>query len=293
MQCAACALWSTWPRPAADDFTRQYSRAYYAEGSASRFRLGIAERVMKYFRGRRARVLARILHDVKGKRILDVGCGRGYTLFALQQLGAEVFGTQPSAPAAEAAGNLIGRERLFAGELGDAAFPQQSFDAVTLWHVLEHVAAPVATLNEIARITKPGGLLYVEVPNAGGWAARTFGTAWLAYDIAYHLSHFTPPVLTALAHDAGFTLEREVHLSLEYSPVTLMQTWLNRLLGGDSALFRAVTFDGEEDAVPSRVPLAFHVAAAVLAFPAALVASFGLAACRRGDTYGAYFRRAA
>lgn len=290
VQCSQCGLLSTWPRPGVEETTRLYSQTYYSRAGASRFRFGAAERVMRYFRGRRARTLARVLEGVSGKRILDIGCGRGYTLFALQRMGADVFGTQLSVPAAEAARNLIGHDRVFAGELADAGYAAASFDAVTLWHVLEHVADPVGMLKEIARITKPGGLLYIEVPNAGGWAARTFGAAWLGYDIAHHLSHFTPQSLAAIVSSAGFTRAREAHLSLEYSPVTLMQTWLNTLLGGDSVLFRAVTFGGDEFA-SSRVPLAVHFAAAVVIFPIALVASLWLAARRAGDTYGVYFRR--
>lgn len=290
-ECIGCGLLSTWPRAEAETAKRRYSDAYYAGESASRFRVPVADRVMRVFRHRRAYALAKVLGDVAGKRILDIGCGRGHTLLALRRMGADVFGTQLSAPAARAAAGLIGAERVFTGELEHAGYGPASFDAVTLWHVLEHVSEPFRVLTEIARILKPGGLLYVEVPNAGGWTARSYGVDWLAYDITHHVSHFTPASLAALAHRAGFTIAREVQLSIEYSPVTLAQTWLNRWLGGDSRLFRAVTHDDDPDPPRGRVPLVFHVAALGALLPVAVVVSLWLARRQAGDTYGVYLRR--
>lgn len=287
-ECAGCGLLSTWPRVDAETAQRRYSDAYYAGGSASRFRVPAADRIMQQFRRRRARALANALGGVTGKRILDVGCGRGHTLLALRRMGADVFGTQLSAPAARAAAGLLGADRVFIGELEHAGYGPASFDAVTLWHVLEHVREPFRVLTQIARILKPDGLLYVEVPNAGGWTARSYGVDWLAYDIAHHVSHFTPATLTALARRAGLTVAREVHLSIEYSPVTLAQTWLNRWLGGDSRLFRAVTHDEDPDAPRGRVPLVFHVVALGALLPVAVVVSLWLAHRGAGDTYGVY-----
>jgi len=264
-----------------------YAGEYYSAGRAARFRWPIAESVMRWFRGRRARQLERAIGGVSGKRILDVGCGRGFTLRRLQERGADVYGTQMSESAANAARALIGDERVFVGELADARFPAGAFDAVTLWHVLEHVPAPLDLLREIARLLREGGVAYIETPNAGGWTARTFAADWLAYDIEHHVSHFTPESLTALAGRAGLEPTRVQHLSIEYSPVTLMQTWLNRVLGGNNRLFRAVTFGGD-DGTNGSVPLAVHAIVGALLFPCAIVASVWLAARRNGDTYGVW-----
>ena len=71
---------STSPPLARDEARRLYSDAYYSGNEAARFRVGVAERAMQGFRRRRARGLARALGGAAGKRILDVGCGRGFTL---------------------------------------------------------------------------------------------------------------------------------------------------------------------------------------------------------------------
>jgi 2-polyprenyl-3-methyl-5-hydroxy-6-metoxy-1,4-benzoquinol methylase len=283
---------SSSPPLAADEARRLYSDAYYSGDEAARFKLSLAERLMRAFRRRRARALARELGGAAGKRILDVGCGRGFTLHELQRQGADVYGTQMSAAAVGVAEALIGGGRVFLGELSDARYAPGSFDCVTLWHVLEHVPRPADVLIEVARILKSGGLAYIEVPNAGGWTARRFGADWLAWDVDHHVSHFTPATLNALAERAGLSSVREVHLSLEYSPATLTQTWLNRLFGGHNRLFRALTFGGRMEADErGPVPLPVHAAAALVLFPAAVASSMWLAARRCGDTVGIYFRK--
>ena len=228
-----------------------------------------------------------------GRRVLDVGCGRGYTLRWLQRWGADVSGTQLSEPAAVRARGLLGKGRVFVGELADARYPARGFDCVMLWHVLEHVPDPVSLLREIARILKPDGLVYIEVPNAGGWSARRLGRHWLAYDIPRHLVHFTPKTLERAMAAAGFVCLEQAHGSLEYSPVTLLQSLLNAWLGGESLLFRALSFDGgihEEGRRTRTGTLAVHVvAAAFLAVPSVIL-SVILARRRSGDTFGVYGR---
>jgi SAM-dependent methyltransferase len=281
---------STMPPLTLEAAKQVYAGEYYSSAHAARFKLPVAETVMRLFRQRRARVLSRRLAGVAGKRILDVGCGRGMTLRALGRRGADVYGTQLSPSAARAAERLIGAGRVFVGELRGAGLPAASFDAVTLWHVLEHVVDPVETLTEVARLLKPNGLVYVEVPNAGGWTARTFGRDWLAWDVEHHAWHFTPPTLEAVASRAGLRPAGSAYLSLEYSPVTLMQTWLNRLLGGDNALFRAVKeFRSTDQPFPRAVVVGHAIAGAVLLAPAC-VATLLLGACRASDTFGTYLQ---
>src|SRR2546427_759536 len=82
-----------------------------------------------------------------------------------------------------------------------------------------------------------------------------------------------PASLAALARRAGLAPVRDVHLSLEHSPVTLTQTWINRVLGGDNRLFRSLTYDDEPDAPRGRVPLPIHFAAAAACLPFAVLVS--------------------
>lgn len=292
VECAGCGLLSTSPFPSPEALRGLYDTGYYTGPAAARFRLGAAEQVVRFFRRRRAAMLRRRMGgDVHGRRVLDIGCGRGDTLAWLQRWGADVHGTQVSATAAQVARQLVGDDRIFAGDLADAAYPDASFDCVTLWHVLEHVPAPLSLLKEIRRILKPGGFVYIEVPNAGGWAARRFGHHWLAYDVPKHLLHFTPRSLRTIAAQAGLASFDEVHSSIEYSPVTLLQTLLNAWFGGKSVLFRRLTHESVEGgSEPGVVRRWGEPPVAALLLVPVIAASSVLAWRRQGETFGAYFR---
>ena len=293
LQCADCGVQSTFPLPSPERLRTLYATDYYGGADAARFRYGPLQQVVRLFRWRRARMLRRRLGgDVAGRRVLDVGCGRGDIIRWLQRWGADVHGTEASDTAARTAGRMVGSDRVFIGDLADAKYPPSSFDCITLWHVLEHVRRPDLLLSEIGRLLRPGGFAYIEVPNAASWSARRFGSRWLAYDIPKHLFHFSPASLNALAKQAGLTSIGHSHFSFEYSPVTLLQTMLSTSFGGDALLFRRLTTEATGNG--ARAGLARRVleplAAAALAVPA-LVISGVLGWSHSGDTFGVYLTR--
>jgi SAM-dependent methyltransferase len=93
--------------------------------------------------------------------------------------------------------------RVHAGDLVEAPFAPGEFDCVSAFHVLEHVPDPVTAVARMLGWLAPGGLLIVEVPNAGGLGARLFGRAWSGLELPRHLSHFTPETLERVAARAG------------------------------------------------------------------------------------------
>lgn len=294
MRCAACAGLSTFPIPQEQVLRALYDKQYYQGAEAARFGNPAADFIQRLFRWDRARTIRRKLgENLQGKRILDVGCERGFMLACLQRWGADVFGVQISKPAAAVAARLIGAERVFVGDLAAARYPDAWFDYVTLWHVLEHVPDPIALLREIRRILKPKGIAYIEVPNAGGYSARVFGASWLAYDIPRHLVHFSPSTLQDAVRKAGLACVSQRHFSLEYSPVTLLQSVLNVLLGGENRLFQALSKPREHRGWVDRVRLTWHLTvAAVLAVPITGI-SWLLGRLRAGETLGMYLARSA
>lgn len=90
------------------------------------------------------------------------------------------------------------------GDLLNAAFPSESFDVVTLWHVFEHLPEPRNELAEIQRILRPGGLLVIEVPNCGSMGFRFTKEKWYHFDVPRHLQHFTPETMRKLLMAASF-----------------------------------------------------------------------------------------
>lgn len=134
-------------------------------------------------------------------RYLDVGCGSGGALGVARALGWRTAGIEPDAAAAARARRFA--DELWVGDVRDAPFAPGRFDLVTGFHVLEHVPDPVGTARRMLQWLAPGGLLVVEVPNAGGLGASLFGRAWSGLELPRHLSHFTPGTLARTLEQAG------------------------------------------------------------------------------------------
>jgi SAM-dependent methyltransferase len=139
--------------------------------------------------------------------VLDVGCGSGEFLLALREAGWRPHGIEISEPAVEAA-RAAGLDGVRCGDLLEAGYGEESFDAVRFWHSLEHVPSPRAQLTEAARVLRPGGSLTIGVPNFGSFLARRTGERWYYLDLPRHLHHFEPETLSRLVADCGLRVTR-------------------------------------------------------------------------------------
>lgn len=131
--------------------------------------------------------------------ILDVGSGGGEFAYLLQSLGHHVQGIEPNKGYAE----YSIREyelNVHVGFIQDIIIPQQSFDLITIWHVLEHTVNPFAVLTKLHALLKPQGILVVEVPNIEAICQSPKSTFHAA-----HIFHFNIATLTRLAEKSGFT----------------------------------------------------------------------------------------
>lgn len=122
--------------------------------------------------------------------ILDVGCGTGAFLYTMQQSGWQINGLEPDETARKKAKelynlNLNNSEKLF-------SFPAESFDAITMWHVLEHVHELHNYIKRLKELLKPGGKLFIAVPNYTCYDEKIYKEFWAAYDVPRHLYHFSP-----------------------------------------------------------------------------------------------------
>jgi SAM-dependent methyltransferase len=136
-----------------------------------------------------------------GARVLDVGCGSGADLARLRDLGWSTEGLEFDHRAAEAA-RLRGLH-VREGELSAQRYPSQTFDAVILSHVIEHVHDPVDLLSECSRILRPGGKVVILTPNADSLGHRYFGKHWRGLEVPRHLMIFTSGALGAVVTRAG------------------------------------------------------------------------------------------
>jgi SAM-dependent methyltransferase len=143
------------------------------------------------------------LHVPDGS-ILELGCATGEFLRVAGDAGYEAYGVETSAWAAQEARKL-GCE-VASGYLEDWRRQYSGFlmDSVVMWHVLEHVPAPLPLLHEIASVLKPEGCLIIELPNFASSRATTCGATWEHAALNEHWYHYTPEGLVSLLRSADF-----------------------------------------------------------------------------------------
>ena len=178
----------------------------------------------------------------RGGRLLDVGCGAGFFLRALDPTTWDPFGVEISRAAADAAERVIGLGRIFNGTLLDSACEDGYFDVVTFWSALEHTNEPRDNLIEARRILKRGGTLIVQVPNAASYQARWFGGDWFALDAPRHRYHFTPAALARLLGETGFEGYRTSFHSKAHNAHALRQSLKARLYAPPAGALRRAGF---------------------------------------------------
>lgn len=138
-------------------------------------------------------------------KVLDVGCASGLFLACARDHGWEPWGFDVSEWACQFARDKLNLANIACGpSLTEVNLPQNYFDAVTLWHVLEHTPNPIVELLTIRNLLKPEGRLIIQVPNFGSFQARLHKERWRGLDLPYHLFHFTSYTLERVADEAGF-----------------------------------------------------------------------------------------
>lgn len=140
----------------------------------------------------------------KNVRILDVGCGFGESLGYHSSRGCDVYGVE----ADENIRRVIEKfgYKVHVGLFDDKLYEENFFDYVTMDQVIEHVTDPIAVMQGISRILKPGGTAIFSTPNANGWGRRLFGARWINWHVPYHLQFFTQQSIELAAEKTGLTL---------------------------------------------------------------------------------------
>ncbi len=142
-------------------------------------------------------------------RLVDIGCSRGQFVGYAGEAGYTAEGVEP-APDIAAAARALGLN-VRTGLLEEQRFDDATFDAASLFEVVEHLREPMPLLQECRRILKPGGLLLISTGNAASWTVAAMGARWDYFHIEKdggHISFFNPVSLSLLAKNAGFHVER-------------------------------------------------------------------------------------
>lgn len=212
VRCANCGLVYLSPRPTLKEIDRYYPLEYEPYAVRSKLSSPLHRWAINY--GIRKRCLP-LVRRKEGGRVLDIGCAIGLFLNGMRRYGWQVQGVETNPTAARYAQQELGLD-VFIGTLKEANFPNQYFDAVTMWDVLEHLHDPMTTLREMHRVLKDDGLLLLRVPNLDSLQAHLFGRYWAGLDVPRHMAVFSKQTLRQLLNEAGFNILRAWCLSGSY-----------------------------------------------------------------------------
>ena len=156
------------------------------------------------------------LQDSKGK-LLDIGSGTGEFLNVAKEDGWEIIGVEPSSKAKAIA---IKKGVSFIDNTN--LLEDQSFDVITMWHVLEHVPNIENQIKELKRLLKPNGTILIAVPNFNSFDAKYYDVFWAAYDVPRHLWHFSKTAIKALFQKQDLELIKVLPMKFDAFYVSLL-----------------------------------------------------------------------
>jgi SAM-dependent methyltransferase len=187
-------------------------------------------------------------HTLKGKRkliqrvtgkqtgvLLDVGAGTAAFVQTMLTNGWDITGLEPDQGARETAKKKFGIELLPAENLYE--LKADLFDAITLWHVLEHIHDLHAYLKQFQIALKKNGKLVIAVPNYTSYDAKAYKGFWAAYDVPRHLYHFSPKSMLLLGKLFGFELVQTRPMWYDSFYVSMLS---EQYRNGSSNIFGAV-----------------------------------------------------
>ncbi len=199
--CENCQAIYQFPRPTPKKMGDYYPPDYQQYTKALAEDKPISRMIRKYGLRKRAQVVSK---QVRQGAILDVGCATGDFLSVMREFpGWRVFGIEPTPSALRYARQKVGLP-VVEGVLNVAPFADSSFDAITMWDVLEHVYNPRQVLEDIVRLLKVGGIFVVNHPNIDSVDRKIFGDMWLGYELPRHLYLFPGDLLKELMAELGF-----------------------------------------------------------------------------------------
>lgn len=153
-------------------------------------------------------------------RLLDYGCGTGAFLKEMQKGGWNVSGIEPDSAARDRASSQTNTVVVDPSNI--QVYKHEVFDVITLWHVLEHVHDLHATLDKLAELLSPGGLMVIAVPNHTSLDAKYYREYWAAYDVPRHLYHFNPQSLHLLLQRHGLSVAKILPMWFDSFYVSLL-----------------------------------------------------------------------
>ncbi|HVT87099.1 MAG TPA: class I SAM-dependent methyltransferase [Chitinophagaceae bacterium] len=204
-ECNSCSFRFTQDVPDADSIAPYYkSEDYISHTDETKGLIGtLYKKIRRRTLIRKRKLIEKATGILKGS-LLDVGCGTGAFVHEMQLKNWIVTGLEPDAGARELAKRLYNLDLKDQNELFH--LPGSSLDAITLWHVLEHVHDLDGYIQQLKLLLKESGKLFIAVPNYTSLDARIYKEYWAAYDVPRHLYHFSPLSMQRLMEKNGLKI---------------------------------------------------------------------------------------
>ena len=211
VECNSCSLRFTQDVPDVASISPYYkSENYISHTNTSK---GLINRLYQSVRKRTLKQKRKLIEKATGitkGNLLDVGSGTGAFANEMKMAGWQVTGLEPDADA-----RTVGKQ-LYNLELADInhfyKLPESSYDAITMWHVLEHVHDLQGYIAQLKSLLKENGKLFIAVPNYTSKDAAVYNEHWAAYDVPRHLYHFSPRSMKVLVEKHGLKI-------VQYNPM--------------------------------------------------------------------------
>lgn len=210
----------TFPQPKADKLPEYYKSEDYISHTDTRRNL--LEQVYHIIRKRALKKKLSLINSFQNetKNLLDIGCGTGDFLKTAKENNWKVSGIEPNPDARKIANSKTKNSVYDIAQLLE--FEPNSFDVITLWHVLEHLPNLDEHLQIFNRLLKLNGHLVIAVPNFKSYDAEYYKSFWAAYDVPRHLWHFSQTGMKRLVEKLGFNLQTNRPMMFDAFYVSLL-----------------------------------------------------------------------
>jgi SAM-dependent methyltransferase len=220
-KCQGCGFEFTQDHPEEAETGRYYeSDDYISHSDTSK---GFSNKIYRLVRSAMLLKKRGIIKNVTGLQkgtLLDIGSGTGHFAGTMKKAGWQVKGIEINEKARNFSISRFGLDVTVPEQI--SALESESFDCITLWHVLEHFHDPFKNASDILRLLKPGGICVIALPNCSSYDAKHYGRFWAAYDVPRHLWHFNPSTFRLFSEKTGFVLENLRTLPLDVFYISLL-----------------------------------------------------------------------
>lgn len=206
----------THPQPSLEKLPSYYESVDYishTDGNTSLF-----EKMYQFIKGIALKNKLKLINSQSQKgRILDIGAGVGDFLSVAKKEGWETIGIEPSEKA-----KTIAKTKGVSFVENLLELESNSFDVITMWHVLEHVPDLEKQIQELKRLVKPTGIIIIAVPNFKSFDAKHYDKYWAAYDVPIHLWHFSKTAIQKLFARQNLELIKVIPMKFDSFYVSLL-----------------------------------------------------------------------